>query len=278
MYFFTDRFFFFEISHCIFINSISFAHPVFVPIVSKKKLFKKEAVSLTVPFAARWFLLFGLFAFLGWCCETAYCSFFSRRFSNNALLHVPFSPLYGAGGLCAAALGLAVKKTAALFFACMAVCAALEYIVGALLEAVCGRKFWDYSGQRFSFRGRICLKNALLFGLMGVLAARPVPAAVDGVDPAPAAGLSCAVRRTGAGASFRPFAFPAKPPRTLTEKRSQRSSSFYSCTRCPSFQPSGLHATRSPAPNPALMAASAPCSIMTTTSRRRRRPRSATIT
>ena len=171
MYFFTDRFFFFEISHCIFINSVSFAHPVFVPIVSKKKLFKKEAVSLTVPFAARWFLLFGLFAFLGWCCETAYCSFFSRRFSNNALLHVPFSPLYGAGGLCAAALGLAVKKTAALFFACMAVCTALEYIVGALLEAVCGRKFWDYSGQRFSFRGRICLKNALLFGLMGVLAA-----------------------------------------------------------------------------------------------------------
>ena len=49
---------------------------------------------------------------------------------------------------------------------------ALEYLTSWALESVFQTKWWDYSDLRFNVRGRVCLRNSLLFGLMGVLAVR----------------------------------------------------------------------------------------------------------
>ena len=44
----------------------------------------------------------------------------------------------------------------------------LEYLTGWLLETIFQMRWWDYSGRRFQLHGRICLRNALLFGLLGL--------------------------------------------------------------------------------------------------------------
>ncbi len=45
----------------------------------------------------------------------------------------------------------------------------LEYTVATILETWFHLKLWDYSKNRFNFKGRVCLKCSLFFGLLSVL-------------------------------------------------------------------------------------------------------------
>ena len=128
---------------------------------------------MTLQLLLRWFLLFSIFSCLGWLCETLFCSLPAGHLTNNALLHGPFSPVYGVGALCTIAVSHIVSQNFfSLFLASVAASCAVEYCTGLLLETVCRRRFWDYSRRRFHIHGRICLENGLLFGLMGVLTAK----------------------------------------------------------------------------------------------------------
>ena len=40
-------------------------------------------------------LLFFIYSFLGWVCETVYCSVGSRHFVNRGFLNGPLCPVYG---------------------------------------------------------------------------------------------------------------------------------------------------------------------------------------
>lgn len=42
-------------------------------------------------------LLFFIYSFLGWVCETVYCSIGGRRFVNRGFLNGPLCPVYGFG-------------------------------------------------------------------------------------------------------------------------------------------------------------------------------------
>ena len=60
-----------------------------------------------------------------------------------------------------------------LLFVCgLLVTSALEYFTGWLLETIFHAKWWDYSNMRFNIRGRVCLLNSVLFGLLGVFVMR----------------------------------------------------------------------------------------------------------
>ena len=43
-----------------------------------------------------------------------------------------------------------------------------EYIVGVFLEKIFKTKYWDYSHLKFNINGRVCLKNSIYWGLLGV--------------------------------------------------------------------------------------------------------------
>jgi uncharacterized membrane protein len=45
------------------------------------------------------FLLFMIYSFLGWLCESIYCSIPVRKFINRGFLTGPFCPIYGAGAI-----------------------------------------------------------------------------------------------------------------------------------------------------------------------------------
>jgi uncharacterized membrane protein len=45
----------------------------------------------------------------------------------------------------------------------------LEYFTGWLMESLFQNRWWDYSSHKFNLRGRICLLNSLLFGILGVV-------------------------------------------------------------------------------------------------------------
>lgn len=44
-----------------------------------------------------------------------------------------------------------------------------EYIVAVILEKCFKTKYWDYSDIKFNIKGRVCLKNSIYWGILGVL-------------------------------------------------------------------------------------------------------------
>lgn len=127
-----------------------------------------------------WFLCFLIYSFIGWCCETVYCSIGSRHFVNRGFLSGPVCPVYGFGALAVILLLEPVKNSLPLVFLLgMVVASALEYVTAWLLEVLFHAKWWDYSTYRFNIHGRVCLRNSLMFGGLAVIAVMGAQPLVD---------------------------------------------------------------------------------------------------
>lgn len=116
------------------------------------------------------FLLFTLYSFMGWVCESIYCSLSAGKFINRGFLSGPFCPVYGAGGvLVTAALSSLQNNVAVLYVSAVLLTSTLEYFTGLALEKLFNVKYWDYSKYKVNLHGRVCLKNSIIFGIMSVV-------------------------------------------------------------------------------------------------------------
>lgn len=110
-----------------------------------------------------------IYSFLGWLCESIYCSVLDRRIQNRGFLNGPFCPVYGFGALITLkGLQFFNKNKIIVFIGGMILTSVLEYITSYLMEKLFHAKWWDYSGRKFNINGRVCLLNSTLFGLMCV--------------------------------------------------------------------------------------------------------------
>lgn len=116
------------------------------------------------------FLIFIMFAFIGWCSEVVYVGFLhEHRFVNRGFLHGPLCPVYGFGGVVILTLPPSLYHTwLPLFFASMILCTIVEYFVSWFMEKLFHTRWWDYSHYKIQLNGRICLLNSVLFGFMGL--------------------------------------------------------------------------------------------------------------
>ena len=127
------------------------------------------------------FLQFLAYSFLGWTCETIYCSIGQGKFVNRGFLNGPLCPVYGFGAMAVLVFLRPIQNNIPLLFLCgMLVTSVIEYITGYLLEKLFATKWWDYSTYRFNIHGRVCLRNSLMFGVLSVVAARVVDPVVRG--------------------------------------------------------------------------------------------------
>ena len=113
---------------------------------------------------------FFIYSIIGYLCEILYCSIGTRRFVNRGFLHGPYIPVYGFGGLSTALLlSSAASNAVIVFIGAMVIASVIEYITGYLLERLFRIRLWDYRGRKLHVRGRICLLNSILFGLLSLL-------------------------------------------------------------------------------------------------------------
>lgn len=122
-------------------------------------------------------LLFFLFSIIGWCWEVVLHLLSEGTFVNRGVLHGPWLPIYGTGGvLVLLALYKLRDKPWLEFWATVVVCGVVEYFTAYYLETVYDRHWWDYAGYFLNLHGRICAEGLLVFGLGGM-------AVVYGVAP-----------------------------------------------------------------------------------------------
>ena len=116
--------------------------------------------------------LFTIYSFLGWLCESIFCSILFKKWTNRGFLNGPFCPVYGIGGLLITSLlrpftGFPFYiEIPLVFVAGTLLTTLLEYFTGWLLETLFHTTWWDYSKNRFNYKGRICLLNSILFGIL----------------------------------------------------------------------------------------------------------------
>lgn len=110
------------------------------------------------------------YSFLGWVAEEVFVLATTQKVENRGFLTGPFLPIYGIG---ATALVLLVEPYVEnpflVFVACVVITSVIEYLGSLMLEKLFHLTLWDYHDQKFNIRGRICLRNSLCFGALGLL-------------------------------------------------------------------------------------------------------------
>ncbi len=115
------------------------------------------------------YLLFWTFAILGWLLEMVFCAITDKKIVNRGFLIGPYCPIYGSGALIMLVLSPYKNQPIIVFVLALFMCSILEYFTSFLMEKMFKVRWWDYTNDAFNINGRVCLRNALAFGALGVL-------------------------------------------------------------------------------------------------------------
>lgn len=127
-------------------------------------------------------LIFLFWGIIGWLIEAVDMRIEAGEFQNRGFLHMPLCPIYGLG-MAAGSMALSSVKDSYLILFVFGVvfCSVVEYIVGGILEKLFHSKWWDYSHMRYNIKGRVCLRNAVLFGFGAIAVFHYVEPMVENV-------------------------------------------------------------------------------------------------
>ena len=120
-----------------------------------------------------WYFL--IYSFAGWCVEVVFHAMKAHRLVNRGFLNGPVCPVYGFGVvLVFAAVHLIVDRSGGtlqdvsiimLYPIGVLLTTAVELLGGFMLDKAFHARWWNYSSEKYNFRGYICLKFSLLWGL-----------------------------------------------------------------------------------------------------------------
>lgn len=122
-----------------------------------------------------WLLLFYIYCFLGWCFESTYVSLRTGHRVNRGFMKAPFLPLYGSGAILLLLVGKIFEGNIVLTYVVGFITATfLEFFTGMTMEKIFKIKYWNYSNQRFNYKGHICLTSSIAWGFMTLLVTRVI--------------------------------------------------------------------------------------------------------
>lgn len=115
-------------------------------------------------------LLFLSFSFIGWLWELFYDLAKHGMYANHGVLHGPWLPIYGSGGVVILLILYRYKKyPTVVFMGAFVFCTLIEYFTAWYLETYKHNKWWDYSAFPFNIDGRVCLLASVFFGVIGLI-------------------------------------------------------------------------------------------------------------
>lgn len=114
--------------------------------------------------------IFFIYSFIGWVGEEIAAAFKQGKLVNKGFVNGPICPKYGV------AMALITFDTWDLteypltqLVVIIIFVGLFEYISGVLLHKITGYKFWNYSKEKWNFRGYTCVRSALMLGAAAAL-------------------------------------------------------------------------------------------------------------
>lgn len=118
----------------------------------------------------QWLFFFYFYCFFGWIFESTYVSAKSRKFVNRGFMRGPFLPIYGSGAIMMLVVSMPFQDNVLLTYIAGCIGAtALELATGVIMEALFKVRYWDYSSQKFNYKGHICLSSTIAWGFLTIL-------------------------------------------------------------------------------------------------------------
>lgn len=117
----------------------------------------------------QWLFFFYFYCFFGWVFESTYVSVKSRKFVNRGFMRGPFLPIYGSGAIMMLVVSMPFQDN--IFLTYIAGCigaTVLELVTGIAMEALFKVRYWDYSNQKFNYKGHICLSSTIAWGFLTI--------------------------------------------------------------------------------------------------------------
>ena len=126
-------------------------------------------MSLPYPFVES-YLMFFIYSFTGWVIEVIYYGLTEGKFINRGFLAGPLCPVYGLGFYAAIWIFEPLNDSFfIIFFGMATACTLVELIAGVILYHTFHMRWWDYSDYKFNFRGYICLRFFIYWGIAASL-------------------------------------------------------------------------------------------------------------
>ena len=130
----------------------------------------------------QWLFFFYFYCFFGWIFESTFVSLKSRKFVNRGFMRGPFLPIYGSGAIMMLAVSMPFQDNIVLTYVAGCIGAtALELVTGMAMEALFKVRYWDYSNQKFNYKGHICLSSTIAWGFLTILMTELVHRGVERV-------------------------------------------------------------------------------------------------
>lgn len=129
-----------------------------------------------------WLFFFYFYCFFGWIFESTYVSVKSRHFVNRGFMRGPFLPIYGSGAMMMLMVSMPFQNhTVLVYFAGCLGATVLELVTGMTMEALFKVRYWDYSNQKFNFKGHICLSSTVAWGFLTIFMTEFLHPKVEGI-------------------------------------------------------------------------------------------------
>ena len=117
-----------------------------------------------------YFLMFMIYAVLGWIIEVIYAYLMKKKISNRGFFIGPYCPIYGIGCLLIVLLLSSFKKyPIVVFILAILICSVLEYFTSFIMEKLFKARWWDYTDTKYNINGRVCLDTMLPFGIIACI-------------------------------------------------------------------------------------------------------------
>lgn len=117
----------------------------------------------------QWLFFFYFYCFFGWVFESTFVSVKSRKFVNRGFMRGPFLPIYGSGAIMMLVVSMPFQDNLVLTYLAGCVGAtALEFVTGVAMESLFKVRYWDYSNQKFNYKGHICLSSTVAWGFLTI--------------------------------------------------------------------------------------------------------------
>lgn len=116
------------------------------------------------------YCMFFIYSFLGWILEVIYYGVTEERFINRGFLSGPICPVYGLAFYAAVWIFAPLSSNFfIIFFGMAASCTVVELIAGEILYHTFHMRWWDYSDYKLNYKGYICLRFFIYWGIAASL-------------------------------------------------------------------------------------------------------------
>lgn len=130
--------------------------------LSDKSLFSEKTINF--------FICFLIYSFTGWVAETIYMSIYHGHLVKRGFLMCPMCTVYGIGSMLVVHTLNSIKPHPIMLFLCAAAATSIvELSAGILLSKLASKRLWDYSGNFANFKGYICLRNTIIWGVLSLI-------------------------------------------------------------------------------------------------------------